>query len=61
MNIDELIKSSQRAQIKDIKRPRFSEETLISWTKPPSDTEETKLLNSELQDYANKGRSNGLR
>ena len=26
---------------------RFSEETLTNWTKPPSDTEETKLANSE--------------
>ena len=26
---------------------RFSEETLTNWTKPPSDTEETKLSNSE--------------
>ena len=27
--------------------PRFSEETLNNWRKPPSDTEETKLSNIE--------------
>jgi len=27
--------------------PRFSEETLSNWTKPPSDSEETKLSNAE--------------
>ncbi|SNX60607.1 hypothetical protein SAMN06296273_2073 [Nitrosomonas ureae] len=27
--------------------PRFSEDTLSNWTKPPSDTEETKLSNAE--------------
>ncbi|QBQ56005.1 nucleotidyltransferase [Nitrosococcus wardiae] len=27
--------------------PRFSEDTLSNWTKPPSDSEETKLSNSE--------------
>ncbi len=26
---------------------KFSEESLNGWTKPPSDTEETKLSNSE--------------
>jgi tRNA nucleotidyltransferase (CCA-adding enzyme) len=29
------------------KTASFSEETIINWTKPPSDTEETKLSNSE--------------
>jgi hypothetical protein len=27
--------------------PRFSEETLVNWTKPPSESEETKLSNAE--------------
>jgi len=27
--------------------PRFSEDTLANWTKPPSETEETKLSNAE--------------
>ena len=27
--------------------PRFSEETLVNWTNPPSDTEEEKLSNAE--------------
>lgn len=26
---------------------RFSEDALLNWTKPPSDSEETKLSNSE--------------